>query len=183
MRLMCCTGLALLLALPVPELAVEAGGRYRHVRERTGKNDHPDIDKFLRHLGLPLGLPWCAAYAVWSYKEAADFQGQKNPLPRYGRVSMLLEYARSREGKYEVMKPDEALARPTLPGDLPVWLYGTGPNPNGHIGLARGRDGGTMLTREGNTSSGNAGSQRDGDGVYDRRRPITGMAAVIRVEP
>lgn len=168
----------------IPERALGVAGNYLHVREATNHNDHPDIDRFLAYMGLPKGLPWCAAFVVYTYGEAAREQQAKNPLPRYARVATLHSYAKANAGRYQVITPDRFIAgvEKIRPGDIPVWLYGAGPNPNGHTGLARGQNGRfELLTREGNTQPTNTGDQREGGGVYDRSRYLPNVKAIIRV--
>lgn len=55
-------------------------------------------------------------------------------------------------------------------GTIIVWRRGT--TPFGHAGLVEIWKGRSGTTIEGNTSSGERGSQNDGDGVYRRRRTI-----------
>jgi hypothetical protein len=51
------------------------------------------------------------------------------------------------------------------PGDLVCFEWSPGKH---HIGIVKADHGVTLATVEGNTSSGARGSQRDGDGVYER---------------
>jgi len=61
--------------------------------------------------------------------------------------------------------------KPVPLGAVVVWRKENG--PYGHAGFAVAWDGASGETVEGNTSSGRAGSQRDGDGVWRRQRRIT----------
>ncbi|WP_172121323.1 CHAP domain-containing protein [Actinomyces faecalis] len=64
------------------------------------------------------------------------------------------------------------------PGDVVIFNWDGGPTD--HVGLVeRNLGGGVLQTIEGNTSSGAAGSQSAGNGVWRRRRS-RGIAAVIR---
>jgi hypothetical protein len=49
-----------------------------------------------------------------------------------------------------------------------------------HVGLFMSRNGRTVFTIEGNTSSGNSGSQSNGGGVFRRERDRSLIAAVVR---
>lgn len=49
-----------------------------------------------------------------------------------------------------------------------------------HVGVCVSRSGNTVYTVEGNTSSGNSGSQSNGDGVYKRTRPLSQIKKVWR---
>jgi len=69
--------------------------------------------------------------------------------------------------------PQNARINVPVPGCLQVWAHYNGEHPNGlgHIGIVKevlSHD--FVLTIEGNTSPG-AGIQREGDGVYIKRRP------------
>ena len=65
------------------------------------------------------------------------------------------------------------LATFPVPGAL--WLARHGSTDNGHAGLIVFPKGGMMDTIEANTSSGQSGSQRDGDWITTRLRPMVGV--------
>ena len=165
------------LAAELPGQAVRQAHNYLHVRELTGRNDHPDIDRFLGYLGLPKGLSWCAAYVLYSYKEAADELRMRQPLPRYGRVARLASVCKSNPLKYRWITTDEVRFGSVRlqPGDMPMWANGRirSGDFDGHIGLGLQQLSPVKIrTIEGNTSSGNKGSQREGNGVFIRERAI-----------
>lgn len=181
------TGAAILIAVLVgwshgqelPAAAADNGKKYLHIREKTGNNDHPDIDRFLAYLGLPKGLSWCAAYVLFNWKEVAEAKGVKQPIPRYGRVARLKAVCESNPLKYRWI-PAEQVRMGSVrlqKGDMPMWASGTIRNGdfNGHIGMLLQQF--TLRSFqdvEGNTGSGDAGSQREGNGVYIRTRTIAG---------
>lgn len=180
------SGAAVILALFVgivhsadlPDLAVERGYTFLYVREKTGRNDHPEIDRMLAYLGLPKGLSWCAAYSLYCYKLATDDLREKQPFPRYGRVATLRKACMSNPLKYTYITADQVrLGSAQLqPGDLPLWAHGTirDGDFNGHTGLVvQQLTPRTFRSIEGNTSSGNQGSQREGNGVFVRTREIS----------
>ena len=161
----------------LPQDAADNAQKYLHVRERYNRNDSPDIDRFLGYLGLPTGLAWCAAFSIYNYKEAADGLQVKQPLPRYGRVSMLWDHCKRNPIKYRAITADEVRRGSVKlqPGDLPIWASGTikGGDFNGHTGLVRAQLSPTRFESiEGNTTPGPTGNQRDGGGVYERTRAI-----------
>lgn len=170
----------------LPLQVAENSAKYLHVREKTNHNDALEIDKFLGYLGLPKGLSWCAAFVVYNYKEASESLNMKNPLPRYGRVSMLWEYARANELRYRVIGVEELAMRSAKlqVADIPVWAHGRIPesgNFDGHTGIVlKQTDDKTFLSREGNTMPSNSGNQREGGGVYDRKRGM-GIGSGFRV--
>lgn len=161
----------------LPQAATDNAQKYLHVRERSNRNDAPEIDRFLGYLGLPKGLSWCAAFSIYNYKEAADGLQVKQPLPRYGRVAMLWDHCKRNPIKYRAITADEVRRGSVQlqPGDLPIWASGTikGGDFNGHTGLVQAQLSPTRFESiEGNTTPGPTGNQRDGGGVYERTRAI-----------
>jgi hypothetical protein len=133
------------------------------IRE-VGPNNHgPWVKKFLAEVGLPEGYAWCDAFQSFEMREAA---GHKLPIES---ASVLQTYATGKKLGWAVTKP----AR----GDLVCYDFDGDGQFNDHIGLVvRVVSVGPMLTLEtveGNTSSGVAGSQGDGDGVFLRRRVVS----------
>ena len=53
------------LRLKLVDVALSQNG----VREKTGKNDGPEIRKYLREVGLPEGYPYCAAGLTWCHNQ------------------------------------------------------------------------------------------------------------------
>ena len=43
---------------------------YVGVRERTNHNDGPEVERFLAHVGLKKGAPWCAAFVSYCLHKA-----------------------------------------------------------------------------------------------------------------
>lgn len=161
----------------LPVLATKNANKYLQVREATNRNDAPEIDMFLRYLGLPKGLAWCAAFSLYNYKEASDVLRIKQPFPRYGRVSMLWSTCQNNPLKYRAITADEVRFGSVRlqPGDLPVWANGVikGGDFNGHTGLViQQLSSRSFSSIEGNTQPGPQGNQRDGGGVYIRERAI-----------
>lgn len=164
-------------AAELPQLAVQKGKAYLHVREKTNHNDAPEIDRMLAYLGLPKGLSWCAAYSLTCYKEAADELRIKQPFPRYGRVAMLKAACERNPLKYRWITADEVRFGSVQlhPGDLPMWAHGAIQNGdfNGHTGLVEYQlSPRSFRSIEGNTQPGTGGNQREGGGVYERTRAI-----------
>lgn len=99
------------------------------------------------------GSYWCADFLDWVFKHAGF------PLPfLYINVNTLIAYARD-HGR-QVFDP--------RPGDIALYWHGE------HTGLVEEiRGGGTFYAIEGNTSSGNTGSQSNGGGVYRKVRNLS----------
>ncbi len=149
------------------------------VHEEGGNNRGDQVEFFQRLMGGAPGDPWCADFVctclVKGYARSrvlpedrvtllnlAGSAGRQVPLSGY--CPSIASIARSR-GQFRppVFAP--------VPGDLVLFDF-TSRGEAHHVGFVMGnRPGGLLATIEGNTSSGVAGSQSDGDGVYIRNRP------------
>lgn len=128
--------------------------RYVGVMEKPlGSNRGLEVDYWLKEAGVPLGLPWCAAFMGQVGRQAL---GARWPLPRTALVGALHQWAVLRNVCNSTPQP----------GDLfLMW------EPDGfhHTGLvtAVDADGAHYATIEGNT---NDDGSREGVGVFARRR-------------
>lgn len=142
------------LALRAMEIAQSKEG----VRELTGNNDGPEVEAYLKAVGLGKGYAWCMAFVVWCYDQAAAQLGLKNPLVRTGGcMKQWNETTCQKVGVTELRA-----------GDIAIMDLGGGA---GHTFIVTARRGPVVLTVEGNTN--NNGSA-NGDGVYCRSRVIGG---------
>lgn len=123
------------------------------VREEFGPNHGKYVDDFLKSCGLGSGYPWCAASINW----VCEALGVPNPDKSDAAVIGWRNWAKA-NGRLKFIP-----ARGRLCGYLHA-------NGTGHIGIVRSVEGSLVRSIEGNTSSGAAGSQRDGDGLYRRTR-------------
>jgi hypothetical protein len=137
------------------------------IHEVGGNNHGPWVKKFLAEVGLSEGYAWCDAFQ--SYEEDG-VAGHRLPIES---ASVGQTYATAKQLGWVVTKP----AR----GDLVCYDFDGDGQFDDHIGLVvKVLVLGPMLTLqtvEGNTSSGVAGSQGDGDGVFLRTR-IVGAKSV-----
>lgn len=131
------------------------------VREASGHNDGPEVERYLASVGLHKGLSWCAAFVSYHLSGC----GVRNPAtgwsPAFSGVSA------------RIWSPRKAIRMP-MPGDVfTLWYSSLG--RVGHTGFVTGFDGRYISTVEGNTS---APGSREGDGVYARRRQLSKVYAV-----
>lgn len=148
----------------MPKL-VEVAERYLYVREQPkGSNRGPEIDRWLKAVGSPLGSAWCAAFAYGVASEA----GASWPWAKSGRVQTLVDSGR--------LLP----ASKAEPDDLVVfWFQGLG--RYAHIAVCTGRTTGRILTIDGNTiADGATGDQREGWGVFPKNRLLSDRIKVLR---
>lgn len=152
---------------------VDTAAVYVGTRE-VGNNGGPVVDRFLGAVGLAGSrAPWCAAFISYALQqaEAGTHRSVVSPTER-GAVATRYIVSRGRlEGTTSLDARDVLQGRATVAaGSLVIWRRGA--SWQGHIGVVEHWDGACGTTVEGNTSAG-AGSQRDGDGVWRRRRCIT----------
>jgi surface antigen len=109
------------------------------------------------------GQAWCAKFVWWVFRESHA----SGLIPKAAYTPTFAQWFRD-HGRWGSTPRPGAVVFFDFPGD--------GVNRISHVGLveAVNRDG-TIQTIEGNTCSGRAGSQRDGDGVWRRTRR-TGIA-------
>lgn len=148
----------------MPKL-VEVAQSYLWVREvPPGSNRSPDIDRWLKALGSPLGSAWCAAFAWGCLDEA----GEKPALKRSGRVQDMVDSG--------TLLP----ASKAEVGDLVVFWFES-LKRYAHIGIVCARKRAILETIEGNTiPDGATGDTREGFGVFAKRRAISERVKVLR---
>lgn len=132
------------------------------VREATGHNDGPEVERYLKHVGLGKGHAWCAAFVCYHLSEC----GVKNPRSAWSPSVA--------SGGQRVWSPRKAVRDP-LPGDV-FALYYPALKRVGHVGFVSAFKRRYIDTVEGNTSG--PGS-REGDGVYARRRELSKVHSII----
>lgn len=147
--------------------------------KRAGWVEHPsgsNDSSFLKHwrnalgMGWMRGQPWCGFACIAAY----HYTGKSIPKDSVYTPN-IVSRARSGNG-FRAVRASQA-----RPGDLVVINFPGGSGIADHVGLARGpARGGMIPTVEGNTSSGNGGSQANGGGVFIRSRPVGLIAVVAR---
>ena len=153
--------------------------------ERGGANRGAEVAGYLRAVGIWAPAPWCAAFVRWSLDAGGgEVLRPDGTRMRTGAATAWLQG----RGMIPARSVERGLVRPPQ-GSVVVWRNGTG--WTGHAGVLDWWDRRCGETVEGNTSSGRAGSQRDGDGVWARTRcvspgayfRIVGFVPVMAVAP
>ena len=133
------------------------------VREATNHNDGFMVETYLASVGLGRGNPYCAAVQYYCFAESVRLLGIDPiyiPIPKTGSTQSVYNFAQS-NGKRIKNNPQR--------NDLVIWRLGK--SGSGHVGRIVGvGKAGWVQTIEGNTESGSQGNQRDGGGVYEKRR-------------
>ena len=112
------------------------------IKEATGNNDGPRVEKYLAYTGLTKGYDWCAAFVSWVYGQAGLLQ------PRNPWSPALFPKAKSYKSTDKIQQAD-------LFG-----IYSSRLKRIHHVGLIKEKQGQYILTIEGNSN----------DRVESRRR-------------
>nr|DAR87253.1 MAG TPA: CHAP domain protein [Caudoviricetes sp.] len=115
------------------------------------------------------GVPFCAMFASWCLTD--DDGASVIPGGDFAYVPYAINAARAAG---QLVAPSNA-----APGDL-ICFDWDGDGVADHVGLVEANYGSWVQTIEGNTSSGAAGSQSNGGGVWRRTRDWDSVCAVIR---
>lgn len=128
-----------------------------------GSNAGPEVEIYLRSVGLGKGFPWCMAFVYWCTQQATIKMAFKNPLKKTAGV---LDQFNSRL---------LLVAKIPQTGDIFIMDYGKG---MGHTGIVEKIVGSTLHTIEGNT---NDEGSREGFEVCRKKREIKTIKAFLRV--
>ena len=131
------------------------------VTEKTGRNDGKQIEAYISSVGLDAKgrYPYCACFVYWVGREAL---GSENPYPK------------SAWSPHMVKGGTRITATSPIKGGEAFGIYFSSKKRVAHTGLIERRDGSSLITIEANTSANAAvgsAADRDGQGVYRKRRP------------
>ncbi|RBL88538.1 CHAP domain-containing protein [Chitinophaga flava] len=149
------------LAEKVLAVALSQEGVEEHPR---GSNAGPEVNQYLKSVGLGPGYPWCMAFVYWCMQQATTALGVKNELIKTGGV--LLQWRTTGMKKVQSIKS-------VTPGAIFIMEYGNG---FGHTGFVISVDGNKVYTIEGNT---NDQGSREGFTVAKRTRLATSFKGFL----
>lgn len=138
------------------------------VVEATGNNDGTLIEEMQAVGGGAKGQPYCYYYQYWAFWKAKEFLTNicyysEIPIPKGGLAQLPFNYAKQ-NGTKTSYAPEKH--------DLIVWK--TKNSWTGHIERIKEiLSGGYVTTYAGNTNNGLQGNQREGNGIFIRKRHIT----------
>jgi hypothetical protein len=137
------------------------------VMESGGRNRGPQVDEYIRTVGLDpskngeAGYPWCQCFIYWCFERAAARVGSRNPAPCTASVRQ----------HWEVSQARRMLVRPLFPRDImPGMVFCTEHDDGHHCGLVINVGFGGIITAEGNTSQ--EGSREGNSVVVGKMRPF-----------
>ena len=125
-------------------------------------NAGPDVEKYLKSVGLGKGFSWCMAFVYWCASAAAKQLNVPNTLHKTGHVLAMWN-----------AKPLLRVKVPQ-PGDIMILDYGKG---LGHTGIVEKIVGTDVHTIEGNT---NDEGSREGYEVCRRIRKLSTIKGFLR---
>jgi len=132
--------------------------------EPKGSNAGPEIEKYLRSVGLGPGYSWCMAFVFWCTEKTRIAWDQPNPLVKTA-------------GVLDQWRRMPAERKKTVPqvGDVFIMDFGKG---MGHTGFVTRVHNDHVHTIEGNT---NDEGSREGYEVARRIRKISTIKGFIRI--
>ena len=131
------------------------------MEEPVGSNKGPEVNEYLKSVGLGPGYYWCAAFVYWCFNEAAKGIGVDNPLPK---TAGCMNHWRRSKGKKIAGKDAQDNPSLIVPGSVFIINHGGG---KGHTGIVRKVVSGYVHTIEGNS---NPNGSRNGIGVFNITR-------------
>ena len=142
------------------------------VKEVGGKNRGFWIDRWNKNAGIGVGNPYCATFG----KFVLDSSRAIAPIIRSPLATAWLS-----RRNMTISAKDVYFGMASVPiGSCVIWRNGE--TISGHFAfLVKWLKKNVLYTIEANTSSGVKGSQRDGDGVYNRTRTLSPFA-YFRIE-
>lgn len=131
-----------------------------------GSNAGPEVEIYLKSVGLGKGYPWCMALVFWAVSQAAKNMKVANPLIKTGGV---MRQWNEIPTKFKVKSDPQ-------PGDIFIMDFGKGA---GHTGfIVEVLPNGKVKTFEGNT---NDDGSREGNEACYKTRPLTAFKGFIRI--
>lgn len=126
---------------------------YLYVRERSGRNDGIDVEKFQRFVGIGKNTAWCAAFVSYCLY--------------YGKAPKCIRSGRALAFANKDMIPIEKVLRQNIPiRQGAVLVFRQGDTPFGHVEIIYKKSNNKFYAIGGNTSGKDGVVDRDGQGVY-----------------
>ena len=132
-----------------------------------GSNSGPEVNIYLKSIGLGKGYPWCMAFVYWCVNTACKDLNIENPLIKTGGVL--------RQWNETTLRKQPKTSRAIKAGDIFIMEFSKG---MGHTGFVEKVAGGMIYTIEGNT---NDDGSREGYEVARRQRPLSSCKGFIQL--
>lgn len=138
---------------------------YIGVQEK-GANKGKEVEMFQKAVdGKAVGEPWCMGFVQFCIKTTEAATGAKSSI--FSSEHCMTVWDKS---------PSNLRLKQPEPGALVLWRKGS--TTSGHVGIVESvQGGGSFTTIEGNTGGG-TGVEREGDGVYRKKRTMGTMGSM-----
>jgi hypothetical protein len=115
-----------------------------------GSNTSPEVNAYLKSVGLGPGLPWCAAFVYYIFDQVSKKLSITNPLPKTGGVR---NHWAAAPADVKITAA-QIRANPKLLKPGQIFMQGRGAKALGHTGIIAevNPEKGTFVTIEGNSS-------------------------------
>lgn len=154
-----------MLAIHALQLALTQEGV---CEQPKNSNSGPEVNQYLKSVGLKPGNAWCMAFVYWCVEQAAKEFQIKNPLVKTGGVMRQYNECNLRK----LPKTSSSIK----PGDIFIMKFANG---FGHTGFVVEVGNGIVKTVEGNT---NDDGSREGYEVARRERSLSTIHGFIQLQ-
>ena len=158
-------------------IVAEMAMNYLNQKERPGNKGWFDakFEKSMRAIGFRTGHAWCCYFSERVWTDTAKVYNENMLIGIKKLFSGSTQKTFVNFKKYGPKYGYEVDSKPQI-GDVIIWQR-KNKRSLGHAGICVGfYDNGDMKTIEGNT---NGSGSREGDGVYTKRRRLTGTSSMI----
>lgn len=129
-----------------------------------GSNAGPEVEIYLKSVGLGKGYSWCMAFVFWNVLQASILTKIANPLKKTGGVLAQFGFCKN------------LIVKVPQPGYIFIMDFGHGVGHTGFVSQVFKNE--TIETIEGNT---NDDGSREGYEVAKRIRKVSQMAGFIKI--
>lgn len=169
-----------LVKVPLGMVALQVAMSQLGVQEvPQGSNSGPEVDLYLKSVGLSPGYAWCQAFVYWCYGKAATMKGIANPVAEVAGVMSCYNAARKNRRAAIILNDGKLKPTDIYPGDQFIMHFAKGTGHTGIVERAEYKGGIVALhTIEGNT---NDDGSREGYEVARRQRLLSDKKIVALV--
>ena len=154
--------------MTLAERSLQVALAHEGVSEKPkNSNSGPEVNMYLKSVGLKPGYPWCMAFVYWCVNTAAKEMNLQNPLIKTGGVL--------RQWNETTLRKLNTRDKAVKPGDIFIMKFGHG---TGHTGIVEKVAGQLVYTIEGNT---NDDGSREGYEVARRQRLMSTIVGFIQL--
>ncbi len=136
--------------------------------EVGGDNRGPIVTELQKTVGGAMNEPWCASFIQSCIAYTEEKLSIQSPI--YPTEHVLTLWNKT---------PQECRVDSPIPGDIVIWKQIN--TLSGHCGLIEDIKDNYLYTFEGNTSPSSKIIERDGDGIYQKIRPLGGMGKLKEI--